>query len=94
MEEFSEEYLVEKLAALEKWADEVKPEELKPAPLESYAATAAWVNQFDEVNEALAGAVGDALARGLSWVQVADLLGVSEEAARKKYESRVLAQTA
>ncbi len=94
MEELSEEYLAEKLAALEKWADEVKPEDLKSAPLEAYAATAKWVNQFDHVNESIAEAVGDALARGLSWADIGELLGVSAEAARAKYGSRVAAQIA
>lgn len=87
-----EEYLAEKLAAFEKWAEEVDPADLKPAPLESIAAIARWINQFDEVNEALAQAVADARSRGLTWNQIGELLGVSGEEARKKYGARVPAQ--
>lgn len=92
MSKFSDEYLAEKLAALEKWADEVKPEDLKPAPLEAMGAIAKWINQYDEVNEALAETIADARSRGLTWAQIGDLLGVSGEQAREKYGSRVSVQ--
>ena len=88
-----EEYLAEKLAALEKWADEVDPADLKPAPLETIAPIAKWINQFDHVNEALAQAVADARSRGLTWSQIGDLLGVSGQEAQEKYGTRVPAQT-
>ncbi len=94
MDKEREAYLAEKLAAFEKWADEVKPEDLKSAPLEAYAPTAKWINQFDEVNEALATAVAEAMSRGLTWADIGELLGVSAEAARAKYGSRVAAQIA
>ena len=87
-----EEYLAEKLAAFEKWAEEVDPADLKPAPLESFARTAQWINQFEEVNEALARAVADARSRGLSWPQIGEILGVSGREARQKYGTRVPAQ--
>lgn len=94
MDKDREEFLAEKLAALERWADQVKPEDLKPVPLESMGAMAKWINQFDHVNEALARAVADARSRGLTWSQIGELLGVSEEAARQKYGARTPAQTA
>ncbi len=94
MEELSEEYLAEKLAALEKWLDNAKPEDFKPATLEQMGGVAKWINQFDEVNEALAGAVAEAMSRGLTWSDIGELLGVSAEAARAKYGSRVAAQIA
>ncbi len=94
MDKDREEWVAKKLAAYEKWAENVKPEDLKPPPLEVYAATAKWINQFDEVNECLARGVADALARGLTWADVGELLGVSAEAVRDKYGSRVAAQTA
>lgn len=92
MERDREEWLAEKLAAYEKWADEVDPADLKPAPLESMGVIAKWINQFDHVNEALAQAVADAHSRGLTWPQIGELLGASGEEARKKYGSRVPAQ--
>ncbi len=94
MDKEREEYLAEKLAAFEKWADEVDPADLKPAPLESFAVTAQWINQFEEVNEALAQAVADARSRGLTWSQIGDILGVSKQEARQKYGTRVAAQAA
>ena len=93
MDHDREEWLAEKLAAYEKWADEVDPADLKPAPLESFPVIAEWINQFDHVNEALAQAVADARSRGLTWSQIGDLLGVSGEEARMKYGARVPAQT-
>ena len=92
MDKEREEYLAKKLGALEEWADEVAPEDLKPAPLESFAVTARWINQFEEVNEALAQAVADARSRGLSWSQIGEILGVSRQEARQKYGTRVAAQ--
>ncbi len=94
MDKEREEYLAEKLAAFEKWADEVKPEDLKPATLEQMGGMAKWINQFEHVSEALVTAVAEAMSRGLTWADVGELLGVSAEAARKKYGSRVSAQTA
>jgi len=87
-----EEWLAEKLAAFEKWADEVDPADLRPAPLESIGVIAKWINQFEEVNEALARAVADARSRGLSWSQIGEILGVSGQEARQKYGTRVPAQ--
>jgi len=92
MDQDREEWLAEKLAAYEKWADEVDPADLKPAPLESMGVIAKWINQFDHVNEALARAVADARSRGLTWAQIGELLGVSEKEARQKYGTRVPAQ--
>ncbi|MDE0116075.1 MAG: hypothetical protein OXT07_05605 [bacterium] len=94
MSKFSEEYLAEKLAAFEKWADEVKPEDLRPVPFEAMGAIAKWINQFDEVNEAMAEAIGDALSRGLTWPQIGELLGVSEQAAHDKYSPYIPAEVA
>lgn len=92
MDQDREEWLAEKLAAYEKWADEVDPADLKPAPLESFAVIAEWINQFDEINEALARAVAEARSRGLTWPQIGELLGVSGQEAQKKYGTRVPAQ--
>ena len=89
MDKDREEFLAKKLIALEKWAEEVDPADLKPAPLETFAVTARWISQFDEINEALAEAVADARSRGHTWSHIGEQLGVSEQEARQKYESRV-----
>ncbi|WP_419848828.1 hypothetical protein [Candidatus Poriferisocius sp.] len=93
MDQDREEWLAEKLAAFEKWADEVDPADLKPAPLESMGVVAAWTNQQEGVNEALARAVTDARTRGVTWSQIGEMLGVSKQAARQKYGTRVAAQS-
>ena len=93
MDQDREKWLAEKLAAFEKWAAEVDPADLKPAPLESMGAVAAWVNQQEGINEALARAVADARMRGVAWAQIGEILEISEKAARQKYGTRVAAQS-
>ena len=93
MNQDRDEWLAEKLAAFEKWADEVDPADLKPAPLESLGVIAKWINQYEEINESLARAVADARSRGLSWSQIGEILGVSKQEARQKYSTRVPAQS-
>lgn len=44
MDQDREEWQAEKLAALEKWADEVDPADLKRAPLESMGVVAAYIH--------------------------------------------------
>ena len=93
MDQDREEWLAEKLAAFEKWADEVDPADLKPAPLESMGVVAAWMNQQEGINKALARAVADARSRGVTWSQIGEILQVSEQAARQKYGSLTPAQS-
>ena len=93
MDQDREEWLAEKLAALEKWADEVNPADLKPAPLELIGVVAAWINQQEGINEALARAVADARTRGVTWSQIGEILGISEQAARQKYGALTPAQS-
>lgn len=93
MDQDREEWLAEKLAAYEKWAEEVDPADLKPAPLELIGVVAAWINQQEGINEALARAVADARARGVTWSQIGEILRVSEQAARQKYGALTPAQS-
>ena len=80
------------MAAFEKWADEGKPEDLEPAPLELMGAIAVLVNQQKEINQALSGAVADARKRGRSWLEIGGMLGVSKQAAHRKYGATTPAQ--
>lgn len=93
MDKDRESFLAEKLAALEKWADEVDPADLKPAPLESLGAIAVLMNQQEEINRALAQAVADARSRGRTWSEIGTMLGVSKQAAHRKYGAIIPAQT-
>ena len=86
-------WLAEKLAAFEKWAEDVKPEDLKPATLESMGAIAVLVNQQEEINKALAQAVADARKRGRTWSEIGAMLGVSKQAAHRKYGAKSPAQS-
>lgn len=80
--------LEEKLAAFEKWSEKVEPEDLKPAPLESMGTIAALIDQQEEINQALARAVADARNRGRTWSEIGALLGVSKQAAHRKYGAK------
>ncbi len=94
MDQDQNRWLADRLAAFEKWADEVEPEDLEPASLESMGAIAALVNQQDEINQALARAVADARKRGRSWSEIGKMLGVSKQAAHRKYGSTTPVQLA
>ena len=85
MNQAREEKLDQKLAAFERWAEEVDPEQLEPAPLESLGAIAFLVNQQQQINKALEEAVAEARARGRTWSEIGALLGVSKQAAQQKY---------
>ena len=92
MDKNRESLLAEKLAALEKWADEVDPADLKPAPLECLGAIAVLMDQQEEINRALARAVADARSRGRTWSEIGTMLGVSKQAAHRKYGAMTSAQ--
>lgn len=93
MDENRESLLAEKLAALDKWADEVGPADLKPAPLESLGAIAVLMDLQEEVNRALAQAVADAKSRGRTWSQISSMLGISKQPAYRKYGAMTSAQS-
>lgn len=92
MEKNRESLLAEKLAALEKWADEVDPADLKPAPLESLGAISVLMDRQEEISRALAQAVADARSRGRTWSEIGTMLGVSKQAAHRKYGAITSAQ--
>ena len=91
MNQGRKEKLNQKLAAFERWAEEVDPEELEPAPLVSLGAIALLVNQQQQINQALAEAVAEARARGRTWSEIGALLGVTKQAAQQKYGTKTAA---
>ena len=75
----------ERAAALEQWADRVQPEDLRIADTESLRAIAELVDQRDHVDNELTKAVRSARAAHRSWSEIGAMLGVSKQAAQRKY---------
>lgn len=77
--------------AVERWADHVSSEELQePGPL-ALNLLAAHVGERDAADAAITEAVRRARAAGQSWSQIAAVLGVTKQAAQRKYASRMTA---
>jgi hypothetical protein len=75
----------ERAAALERWADAVKPEELRVADTDALRAIAELVDQRHHVEIELARAVRSARRAHRSWSEIGTMLGVSKQAAQRKY---------
>jgi hypothetical protein len=71
--------------ALEKWADEVDSADLKVADTEALRSIAELVEQRNEVDEDLTEAVRSARRAKRSWSEIGAMLGVSKQAAQRKY---------
>jgi hypothetical protein len=78
----------ERAEALEEWADRVESAELKVAGTEALRAIAGLVEQRDEVDEQLNAAVRSARRAHRSWSEIGAMLGVSKQAAQRKYASK------
>ena len=79
----------EKLAAFEKWADEVDPADLKWMDTTSLKAVGRLADQRDRTEEELAQAVAAAREDDWSWAMIGFMLGVSRQAAQQKYGTLV-----
>lgn len=78
-------------AALESWADQVSTAELEgPGPL-ALQLLAAHVDQRETAEAAIAEAIRQARAAGQTWSQIAAVLGVTKQAAQRKYAARMSA---
>ncbi len=75
----------ERAAALELWADEVEADELVRADTEALKTIAELAERRDEVDAALLEAVRTARAADRSWSEIGAMLGVSKQAAQRKY---------
>ena len=71
--------------ALERWADDVDSADLKVADTESLRSIAELVEQRNEVDEDLTEAVRSARRSERSWAEIGAMLGVSKQAAQRKY---------
>lgn len=81
----------ERAAALEAWADRVDTDDLVPAETEALRAIAELAEQRDDVDAAIIEAVRSARAAHRSWSEIGAMLGVSKQAAQRKYSKVVAA---
>ena len=71
--------------ALERWADDVDSADLKVADTEALRSISELVEQRNEVDEDLTEAVRSARRSERSWAEIGAMLGVSKQAAQRKY---------
>lgn len=75
----------ERAAALERWADTVDSEDLTTADTESLRVIAELTERRDEIDDELLEAVRAARRANRSWSEIGAMLGVSKQAAQRKY---------
>ena len=78
-----------KAAAFERWAELVESHELVPAETESLRVIAELAEQRHVIESALLDAVRSARAAQRSWSEIGAMLGVSKQAAQRKYAKLV-----
>jgi hypothetical protein len=78
----------ERARALEKWADTVDPADLRPADTAVLRHIAELAQQRDRVDEELTESVHASRAANRSWSEIGAMLGVSKQAAQRKYGSK------
>jgi hypothetical protein len=81
----------EQAAALERWADAVEPEDLRIADTDALRAIAELVDQRHHVDTELTRAVRSARSADRSWSEIGTMLGVSKQAAQRKYGDKASA---
>jgi hypothetical protein len=81
----------ERAAALEKWAGRIRPDELRTADTEALRVIAELADQRERVDGELTAAIRAARAAHRSWSEIGAMLGVSKQAAQRKYGHRASA---
>ena len=79
----------ERAKALEEWADRVDVGELRQADTEALREIAALAKRRAEVDEDLTAAIRSARGARRSWSEIGAMLGVSKQAAHRKYAPRI-----
>jgi hypothetical protein len=79
----------ERAAALEAWADSVKSEDLHSADTEALRLIAELAQQREQLDAELAESVRAARTAHRSWSEIGAMLGVSKQAAQRKYRTKV-----
>ena len=77
--------------ALEQWADNVDNADLVEAKTVALRTIAELVEQRDGVDTALLDAIRDARGADRSWSEIGAMLGVSKQAAQRKYAGKLSA---
>jgi predicted ATP-dependent protease len=75
----------ERAEALEVWTNEVASDDLVEIDTDALKAIAEYSARRDQIERALAEAVHEARATGRSWSEIGTMLGVSKQAAQRKY---------
>jgi hypothetical protein len=79
----------ERADALERWAEHVESDQLVPADTEALRIIAELTEQREEVDAAILEAVRSARAAHRSWSEIGAMLGVTKQAAQRKYSRLV-----
>ena len=78
----------ERAAALERWAERVEPETLRRAEPQALEVIGELAALRDRANRELASSVARAREAGFSWSEIGAELGVSKQAAQRKYGTK------
>ena len=81
----------QRAAALERWADEVDVGNLVEAKTAALRTIAELAEQRDDIETALLDAVRDARKADRSWSEIGAMLGVTKQAAQRKYAAKISA---
>ena len=75
----------QRAAALETWADEVAADDLIIADTDALRAISEIADRRNRLDSVLTDAVRSARRDGRSWSEIGAMLGVSKQAAQRKY---------
>jgi hypothetical protein len=78
----------QRIAAFERWADEVAPEDLVAVDTSALQAIARLAAQRELLEARVCEAVNAARAANRSWSEIGAMLGVSKQAAQRRYGNR------
>jgi len=81
----------ERAVELEAWADRVSVDELHEADTRALRVIADLVEQREHVEDEITTAVREARQANRSWSEIGAMLGVSKQAAQRKYGHRLSA---
>ena len=77
--------------ALERWAQGVEADDLVEAKTAALRTIAELADQRDDIDTALLDAIRDARKADRSWSEIGAMLGVSKQAAQRKYAAKISA---